>query len=81
MPGFKLIRFNPRRAQRNVGAAEVEIDDGDNVCCLWMTEKDVKENIVIYSDMLPDETKGLRDALAAYQRPWQEIREARPCPT
>jgi hypothetical protein len=75
MVGFKLIRFNPRRAQRNAGAAEVEIDDGDNVCRLWMTMEDVKENIVQYSDMLPEQTKGLRDAMDAYQKPWQEVRE------
>ena len=75
MPAFTLKRFNPRRAIRKVGAAEVEIDDGENVLRLWMTEKEVKENIIQYSDMHPDETKGLRDALAAYKRPWQEVKE------
>jgi len=73
MAAFKLVRFNPRRAFRKVGAAEVEIDDGENVVRLWMTQRDIKKNIIAYSDCSPEETQGLRDAMAAYKRPWQEI--------
>lgn len=79
MSGFKLIRFNPRRAFRT-GAAEVEIDDGENVVRLWMTENDVKKNIIAFSDCPPEETVGLRDALEAYKRPWQRIEEPKESP-
>lgn len=59
---YKLIRFNPRRAARKVGAAEVEISDGDNEVRLWMTKRDVEKNILEFGDH-----KGLRDALNAYK--------------
>lgn len=69
----KLLRFNPRRVGRT-GAAEVEIEDEDGVCRLWMTKRDVEKNIIALADCQPEETAGLRDALAAYRTPGKEIR-------
>jgi hypothetical protein len=65
---FKLIRFNPRRAIRT-GAAEVELDDGDNVFRLWMTLKEIERNIAEYGPH-----PGLLAAKEAYRK-WVEVRE------
>ncbi len=72
----RLIRFNPRRASRgNVGAAEVEFDDGENVTRLWLNERDIAKNLALFVDYPPEATQGVRDAQAAYKRPWKEITE------
>ena len=42
---FTLIRFNPKRAARGVGAAEVAIHSDDLECVLWMTLRDIEANI------------------------------------
>lgn len=69
-PSFRLVRFNPRRLRKNCsGAAEVEVSDGDNAVRLWMTLKDVKDNIVEYGRQ-----PGLVAALEAYKS-GAEIRE------
>lgn len=40
---FRLIEFNPRRAMRGAEAARVEVaPDGE---WLWMSKRDIKENI------------------------------------
>lgn len=42
-PHFRFIEFNERRAMRGAEAARVEVDpDGD---WLWMSSKDIKNNI------------------------------------
>lgn len=65
-----LIRFNPRRASRT-GAAEVEMDDGENVMRLWMTENDLKKNLTLFADESPEAMQGFKDGLAAYATPWK----------
>ena len=42
---FKLVRFNPRRQSRGAEAAEVEVFDDDHSCRLWMSEKNLDQNI------------------------------------
>lgn len=42
---FKLERFNPRRAARGVGAAEVKVqEDGHDPIYLWMSKVDIRNN-------------------------------------
>lgn len=53
----KLLRFNPRRASRGAGAAEVEID-GE---VLWMTQGDIKKNKKLFGPL-----QGLLDAERHY---------------
>lgn len=62
---FRLIRYNPRRRMRGVEAAEVEITDGDERFCLWMSKRDCKRNLAESVD--GDDVSGLRDALKAYR--------------
>jgi hypothetical protein len=58
---WKLVRFNPRRALRT-GAAEVEyFENGALTARLWMTKKDIQNNILEFGDH-PE----LRKALQAY---------------
>ena len=56
-PECKLLRFNPIRARRGVGAAEVSIGGA----ILWMTRHEVRNNISLFGKL-----KGLTDALAHY---------------
>ena len=42
---FILERFNPVRAMRGVGAAEVTIRSEDLETTLWMTRHDIENNI------------------------------------
>ena len=56
-PECKLLRFNPIRARRGVGAAEVSIGGA----ILWMTRHEVHNNIALFGKL-----KGLTDALAHY---------------
>lgn len=45
---FKFIEFNPRRAMRGADAARVEVidpSDPDGGGWLWMSRKDIKENM------------------------------------
>ena len=46
-PVAELIRFNPSRARRGVGAAEVRI--GADV--LWMTQADLRNNIQLFGPL------------------------------
>lgn len=69
-PSFRLVRFNPRRKIRKVGAAEVEITEAGQMFRLWMTEQDIKDNIVMFG-----RHPGLVAALEAY-RSGVEIRES-----
>lgn len=75
--GYTLVRFNPRRAARKAPAAEVRVSDGDNEVVLWMSERDVRLSLrdALAGGATDAEVKGLRDAIAAYRRPWQEIKE------
>jgi hypothetical protein len=59
---FRLVRFNPRRASRNAPAAEVEFADSEHTYRLWMTEKEIRENLVLF-----DRPHGLLVALEAYR--------------
>lgn len=63
-PDFTLVRFNPRRHSRRAPAAEVKVewDDGDTDT-LWMSERDLKNNIKEYGPK-----KGLLDAVEAYKK-------------
>lgn len=54
----RLIRFNPRRAARGVGAAEVEL----NGEVLWMTRRDIDLNIRDWGEL-----PGLLHAKDAYK--------------
>jgi len=57
---FRFIEYNPRRHLRGANAARVEIDpDGE---WLWMSQKDLKENIK-YHGSHPE----LLKALDAYE--------------
>ena len=42
---FTLLRFNPCRADRGAPAAEVLIRDDDNEVLLWMSLKNIEDNI------------------------------------
>lgn len=43
---FKLYRFNPRRKERGVPAAQIEVfEDGEGVGLYWMNVSDIKRNI------------------------------------
>jgi hypothetical protein len=54
---FLLLRFNPRRHMRSAPAAEVAVNGEP----LWMTRKDIRENIKLFGDH-----KELIKALDAY---------------
>ena len=62
---FRLVRYNPRRKMRGAEAAEVEMSDGDERFCLWMSKRDCKRNLA--EAVEGDDVSGLRDALAAYR--------------
>lgn len=65
---YTLIRFNPRRADRGVGAAEVEVGDvdcGTQRVRLWMTLRDIRKNLA--EATTDDDVSGLQDAEAAYK--------------
>ncbi len=65
IPIFTLHRFNPRRHQRGVEAAEVKVKWPDgNTEYLWMSKMDIEANAVEYGWQ-----DGLRQALQAYQNP------------
>jgi len=56
---WRFIEFNPRRALRGAEAARVEVDpDGE---WLWMSKRDIKNNIRDFGDH-PE----LQKALVAY---------------
>lgn len=59
---FKLLRFNPRRASRCVGAAEVECTIDGMTDVLWMTRRDIQANIHELGDC-----EELQKALKAYR--------------
>lgn len=61
-PIFTLLRFNPRRAMRGAPAAEVEFQSGGDCALLWMTEKDIRDNIEDFG-----EHHALLQALQAYK--------------
>lgn len=61
-PIYELLRFNPRRASRGAPAAEVKVQDGDNSILLWMSEKNIEDNIKDFG-----EHPGLLAALQAYK--------------
>lgn len=63
---FKLLHFNPRRAQRGADAAEVEISDEANSVRLWMSRKDIAKNLELVEP--GDDASGLHEAEAAYFR-------------
>lgn len=58
-----LTRYNPRRKARGAEAAEVSVvwDDGEQDT-LWMSERNLKENIKLYGKL-----QGFVDALEAYK--------------
>lgn len=60
---FRLVEFNSRRASRGVEAARCEVlEDGVGVCWLWMSPKDIRNNLAEFG-----ESEELRKALAAYK--------------
>ena len=65
MTTFKLLRFNPRRAQRGADAAEVEISDEANSVRLWMSRSDIAKNLALVEP--GDDASGLHEAEAAYR--------------
>lgn len=63
-PKFEFTRFNPIRARRSVGAAECLVTNSDGTSfLLWMTEKDIRNNIVEFG-----RHPALVQAMEAYQR-------------
>ena len=62
---FRLVGFNPRRFDRGVEAARVEVlEDGCKVGpLLWMSERDLKANIAEFGD-----SEDLEQALAEYAK-------------
>lgn len=58
---FELVRFSPRRAGRGAPAAEVQITDDDNQVRLWMSRRNLLDNIAEWGPH-----QGLVDALNAY---------------
>ena len=61
----ELVRFNPRRAARGVGAAEVEIGEA----VLWMTKGDIRKNIEQFGPLA-----GLLLAKERYKSPRNEYK-------
>lgn len=60
---FQFVEFNPRRKSRKAEAARVEVfEDGESCGWLWMSERDIKNNIREFGD-----SAELRKALAAYR--------------
>jgi hypothetical protein len=59
---FRFVRYNPIRKQRGAPAAELEIEDENNIIRLWMDEKDLKRNVQLYG---PHEA--LLEAMIAYK--------------
>jgi hypothetical protein len=60
---FKLSRFNPRRKARGAEAASlIVLEDGEPVDCLWMSVRDIRENIKVFGN-----DEGLLAALEAYK--------------
>jgi hypothetical protein len=69
---FRFIEFNPRRAARGAVAARVAVlEDGEELCWMWMTPKDIRNNLDEFG-----ESEELRKALAAYpQRMRQKAKQ------
>lgn len=62
-PVFTLTRFNKRRYNRGVAAAEVEVAyTRTDRSLLWMTNRDLCRNVALYG-----QSEGLAQALAAYR--------------
>jgi hypothetical protein len=61
-PKFELYEYNPRRRQRGAEAARVKVTADGEEHLLWMTPKDIRDNLKEFG-----ESKGLRDALEAYR--------------
>lgn len=59
---FILERFNPIRASRGVGAAEVTIRSMDLETTMWMTQRDIERNLKEFGPQ-----QGLLDAKKAYE--------------
>jgi hypothetical protein len=59
---FELYSYNPRRRQRGVEAAQVKVVEGFDEYLLWMSPKDIQDNLKEHG-----ESKGLRAALEAYR--------------
>jgi len=66
---FTLLRFNPRRYQRGVEAAYVRCVSEEVDVDLWMSQKDIKNNIKDHG-----EHPELLRALRCYSMPHVEIR-------
>ena len=64
---WQLVRFNPRRNARKAPAAELRVD-GE---CLWMTVKDIKNNIRDFGDH-PELQKALQAYKANVEYPTME---------
>ena len=59
---FDLHEYNPRRRMRGVEAARVKVTDNGEEYLLWMSPRDIRDNLKLHG-----ESKGLRDALEAYR--------------
>jgi hypothetical protein len=43
---FEIVQVNLRRLQRGAEAVQINMyDDGELVCCLWMSKADIVKNI------------------------------------
>lgn len=60
-PRFTFIEFNERRRARGAEAARVEVDYGTGSGLLWMSERDIRRNIMTFGPCAE-----LDKALAAY---------------
>ena len=71
-PTFTLLRFNPRRAARKAPAAEVKIlweeDGAMDIDVLWMSLRDINQNIREHANAGDVKLAGLFSAIAAYHR-------------
>lgn len=62
---FRFIEFNPRRAFRGAAAVRMGvIEDGEEGPWLWMSEKDIRNNIKEFGD-----SEELQAGLRAYKKP------------
>ena len=50
MPTFSFYRFNRRRMMRGAEAVQVEVCDDETSYILWMSKKDLKNNIKLYGE-------------------------------
>lgn len=45
---FRFIEFNARRAMRGAEAARVAVIDGDDEDWLWMSQRDIAQNMMLH---------------------------------